>query len=124
MILWQNKAVRVEARSVPRFLWTTASIDVYLEEQCVLRTGGKLDLQGTYSTPFSFGGSEHRADLTWGLCSQQQFPYQLRIDGQLVDESRVRVKNFHLGYIPVFIVIALVFVFIRYVLSHLFKHTV
>ena len=123
MISWQNKSVRVEARTVPRFMWTTASIDVYLGEECVLRTGGKVDFKGTYSTSFNFDGSEHRADLTWGLCRQRHFPYQLRIDGRLIDESRVQVKNFQLVYIPVSIVIALLFVFIRYILPHLFSHT-
>src|SRR5215472_17486890 len=103
MISWQNKLVRVEARPVPRFMWTTISIDVYLDDQCILRTGGKYERTGTCSTSFSFNGSEHQAELSWGTYRQQHFPYELRIDGELVDESRVRVKNFALGYIPVLI---------------------
>jgi hypothetical protein len=121
MISWQNKLVRVEARPVLRFMWTTVSIDVYLDDQCILRTGGKYERNGTYSTSFSFGGSEHRAEVTWGRYRQRHFPYQLRIDGELIDDSQVRVKNFALGYIPVLIFTALILVFYRYTLPHIFR---
>src|SRR2546426_11480508 len=65
MISWRNKPVRVRARLVPRFFWTTASIDVFLEDKCILRTGGQFKFTGSHSASFTDGRSEHQADLTW-----------------------------------------------------------
>jgi hypothetical protein len=68
-ISWQGKTVQVRARYVPRFLWTTASIDVFLDARCVFRTGGKLKVTGSHSASFGDGGSEHLMELTWGCSS-------------------------------------------------------
>jgi hypothetical protein len=79
--------------SIPRFFWMTASIDVYLDNECILRTGGQLNLTGSVAATFSDGGSAHQAELRWGNSRWYRFPYQLRIDGMPVDESQVLVEN-------------------------------
>jgi len=47
IIRWQDSAVDVQARLDPRFLWSTASIDVFLDEECIFRTGGQLKATGS-----------------------------------------------------------------------------
>jgi hypothetical protein len=93
MITWQDRAVRVQARLIPRFLWTTASIDVFLDDECILRTGGQLKPTGAHSAEFGYKGVVHRAELTWGRGAFRSFPYRLEIDGAPVSESRVAVQN-------------------------------
>ena len=107
MISWEGKTVRVQASYVPRFLWATASIDVFLGDQCVLRTGGQLKLTGSHSTSFSDDGSEHQIELSWGRSRNFRFPYQLRIDGVTVDDSHVQVGNWYMIGIPAFVLVAL-----------------
>ena len=116
MVFWRDKIIRVEASSVPRFLWATASIDVFLGEQCILRTGGQPALKGSYSTVFQDGGTEHQAELSWGYIRQHQFPYKLHIDGALIVESQVFVRNWQLGFIPVLIITALLFSLIQLIM--------
>ena len=111
MISWRDKEVRVQARLLPRFLWTTASIDVFLGERCILRTGGQLKLKGSHGASFSNGDSEHQAELSWGYARQHAFPYRLSIDGTPVSESQVFVRNWSMGFIPVIIIGALLFLF-------------
>ncbi|MFZ1074449.1 MAG: hypothetical protein WAO21_13570 [Verrucomicrobiia bacterium] len=111
MISWQGKTLRVQARYVPRFLWTTASIDVFLDDRCILRTGGKLKLTGSYTALFNDGGSEHQAELRWGQSRNFRFPYHLRIDGVIVDDSLVHIENRYMTRIPAFIIVALLFSF-------------
>ncbi len=115
MISWQGKTVRVQARYVPRFLWTTASIDVFWGDQCLLRTGGKFKLTGSYSTSFRDSGSEHQIELSWGQSSNFHFPYQLRIDGAIVDDSKVHVENQHMIMVPAIIIVASMFLFFGFV---------
>jgi hypothetical protein len=107
MITWQGKAVLVRSNYIPRFLWTTASIDVFLDDRCVFRTGGQLKTVGSHSASFSDGGSDHQMELTWGRSRDFRFPYQLRIDGVLVKESQVQVENQHMIMIPALMIIAL-----------------
>ena len=94
---WQGNEIQVTARLLPRFLWSTASIDVSVAGTCVLQTGGQPRITGASSSEFSRNGVVHRAELAWrrgALCS---FPYRLQIDGVLVSESRVRVENWPLS---------------------------
>jgi hypothetical protein len=93
-ITWQGHTVDVQAWMVPRYLWTTASIDVYLDGQLMLATGGQLEFVGSYSSTFVHAGATHTAELSWGSSGLSLwFPYQLRIDSVLVAESRVHVRN-------------------------------
>lgn len=105
-IKWQGSPVDVQARLVPRYLWNTASVDVFLDGQRILRTGGQFKFTGSYSTTFTHAGSTHKAELSWGLCSLSfSFPYRLRIDGAPVVDSRVRIRNW-----PVALIVAAVLV--------------
>src|SRR5436190_15479343 len=105
MSSWRDKPVRVTSSYVPRYLWTTASIDVFLGNQCVLRTGGQAKLTGAHSGSFSDGGEEHRVELKWGQSIGFRFPYQLRINGVLIAGSIVRVENEIMVGIPAFIIV-------------------
>ena len=96
-IRWQSNAIDVQARLVPRFLWTAASIDVLLNGRCILKTGGQMKLIGSCSTAFSHSEATHKAELSWGVGGLFSFPYKLRIDDILISDSRVRVRNWPLG---------------------------
>jgi hypothetical protein len=64
-IRWRGSEVEVKARLVPRYFWTTASIDVYLDAQCILRTGGVMKLTGSSRAEFDQDGSRHSVELSW-----------------------------------------------------------
>jgi hypothetical protein len=115
IIKWQDSAVDVQARLVPRFLWSTASIDVFLDKQCILRTGGQLKATGLHSATFTHSGSTHTAELSWGYGLLFSFPYKLRIDGAPVSEARVRVQNWPLGLFIAFLVAAVVLALFHFV---------
>jgi hypothetical protein len=118
MILWRDKTVRVRARLIPRFLWLTASIDVFLGKTCILRTGGQLKMTGSHSATFADGNSEHKAVLAWQRSRQHRFPYQLQIDGIDLDNAHVGVENWRMGYIPSFLILSLLIVIMRQILPH------
>src|SRR5579862_8710236 len=104
IIQWQGNKIDVRARLIPRFLWSTASIDVFLDGQCILRTGGQLKFTGSHSTTFTHAGSTHMADLTWKCGFLRYFPYKLRIDDTIVSEARVYVQNWPLGLVIAFLI--------------------
>jgi hypothetical protein len=105
VIKWQNSAVDVQARLIPRFLWSTASIDVSLDGQRILSTGGQMKFTGSHSTTFTHSGSMHTAELSWGTSGLSfSFPYQLRIDDVHVSASRVRIKNWPIVLIPAILI--------------------
>src|ERR1700691_4993838 len=94
IIEWQGSKVEVRARLVPRYFWNTASIDVCLDGQQILRTGGQLRLKGSCSTSFTHANRTHIVILSWGYSGLTfSFPYELRIDGASVATSRVRIQN-------------------------------
>lgn len=119
-ITWQGKAVSVRANYIPRFLWTTASIDVFLDGRCVFRTGGQLKSIGSHAAIFNDGGFEHRMELKWGRSRDFCFPYELYIDGVLAGKSQVRVENQHLILIPALLIIALM-ALVALALNSIFK---
>jgi hypothetical protein len=97
-VLWEGSAVDVRARVVPRCLWTTASIDVYLGGRCILKTGGQMKAVGSSTAEFYHGGAVHTAELSWGQARMRHplsltFPYQLCFDGAKVAVSEVSVEN-------------------------------
>ncbi len=108
-VTWRGKTVKVRAHLVPRFLFSSASIDVYLNGECVFRTGGKINPTGSHSAAVRIGGSEHQIEVAWGRSRNFCFPYQLRIDGELVTESLVQVENQPLMLIPAFFMFAVMF---------------
>jgi hypothetical protein len=84
----------------------TASIDVYLGEMCILRTGGQFKMTGSQSTTFVDENSEHHVVLRWGRVRRHRFPYQLQIDGVDLDDAHVGVENWRMACIPSFIILA------------------
>lgn len=105
IIKWQDRTVDVQARLVPRYLWNTASIDVLVDGQQILRTGGQLKLKGSHSGTFTHAGSTHNAELSWKFGGLSlSFPYELRIDGATVATSRVHIRNWPVGLIAAVVV--------------------
>ena len=93
-IRWHDCAVEVKARLVPRYLWTTASIDVFLNGRCIVQTGGQMRITGSSSAEFDHDGTTHVVELAWGKAWGSQFPYVLTIDNAKVALSDVPVENF------------------------------
>jgi hypothetical protein len=106
-IRWRGSTVEVKARLVPRYFWTTASIDVYLDGQCILQTGGQQKVTGSSWADFDHGGSKHSVELSWEAVRGFEFPYVLRINDAKVALAGVPVENAWLLVIPVLILIAL-----------------
>jgi hypothetical protein len=120
-IEWQQSLVDVQARLVPRFLWSTASIDVFLEGNCILRTGGQLKLKGSHSSTFLRSGSTHIAELSWEYGFLTHFPYKLSIDGTPIAKDRVYVRNWPLVFVSVVIYFITIFAILHFVLLGLHK---
>jgi hypothetical protein len=97
---WRGRTVEVTARFIPKYLWMTASIDVYLDSGCVLQTGGKLESTGSVIARFYDSGSTHDIELRWGRGALRSFPITIMIDGALVAGSRVFVSNWPLALWP------------------------
>jgi hypothetical protein len=97
---WRGRSVEVTARLIPRYLWTTASIDVYIDSECVLRTGGQMKSVGTATDEFYASGSIHTVELTWGRPGIGSFPVTIAIDDEFVADSRVCVENWPIGLWP------------------------
>jgi hypothetical protein len=112
---WHGCTVEVTARLVPRYLWTTSSIDVFLDGRCILRTGGQMKVTGSSSAEFQHDGATHTVAISWGRVQQRglirrRFPYDLTIDGAKVAASEVPVENSGLLVIPL-LALAALFVF-------------
>lgn len=102
MTRWKDFDVEVTADLVPRYFWTTASINVYLNDQCVLRTGGVLRTKGTQTTSFRHENKNHALKLNWkSALLGMSFPYQLSIDGTPVVTAKVRPRNWPVVIIAV-----------------------
>jgi hypothetical protein len=90
---WNGRTVEVTARLIPRYLWSTASIDVFLDGECILQTGGQMRIIGLSEAEFHHDGALHAVKLSWGQAHRLSFPYQLWIDGAKVLVSDVPVAN-------------------------------
>jgi hypothetical protein len=90
---WSGSLLEVRARAIPRFLWTTVSIDVLLDCEPVLRTGGQLKSAGTASAQVLYRGKYREFELSWSNVQSGGFPYVLRIDGERALSSTVAVEN-------------------------------
>jgi len=101
---WRGRAVEVTGHLIPRYLWTTASIDVFIDSECVLRTGGQLKSVGGTTADFYDSGSTHEIALHWRCPLLTGFPIRITIDGELVAESYVTVDNWQLALWPVLLV--------------------
>ena len=120
MSTWNNRNITVNAWYIPKFLWTTASIDVFLDQECILRTGGQAKLTGGHSGAFTHEGAQHQVELTWGQSTGDfAFPYRVFIDAQPVDEGIVRVENRHMMFIPAILIVAVVVLIMGFLARHL-----
>jgi hypothetical protein len=116
VIKWQGSTVDVQARLVPRFLWNTASIDVFLDGQPILRTGGRFKFTGSHSSPFTHAGSTHTAELSWGFCGLSfSIPYQLRVDDAPVVASRVQIRNWPVALVVIIMAAAALSVIFHFI---------
>jgi len=116
IITWQDKPVEVQARMVPRYLWSTASIEVFLDGQLILSTGGQIKFTGSQSTRFNYSGASHTAELNWGGSGFGfSFPYRLVIDGVPVSAARVRVRNWPIGVIAAIAIAAVLVMIFHFV---------
>jgi hypothetical protein len=109
---WHGTTVEVTARLVPRYLWTTSAIDVFLDGRCILRTDGQMKITGSSSAEFHHDGTAHTVELSWGRVHQRGvirccFPYQLTIDGAKVAVAEVAVENAGLLIIPMLVLASL-----------------
>jgi len=103
---WHGRSLEVTGYLIPRYLWLTASIDVHIDSQCVLQTGGQLKSVGGSTAEFYDSGSTHRITLTWGSPWITGFPVRISIDGELVAESWVTVDYWPLALWPIGLVAA------------------
>jgi hypothetical protein len=115
-VAWNGVAVLVTSRLVSRYFWMTASIDVWVDGNRVLRSGGVLRFTGNHSETFRFCDGTQQVKLTWGAGWLRSFPFKLQIDDVLVAESRVVIENWWLMFWPFFL--AMGFVFVRLALQH------
>jgi len=114
IIKWRDSTVEVQARLVPRWLWTTASIDVLVDGRTILRTGGQMKFTGSHSTQFTHSGATHAAELCWGAGGVSlSIPYQLRLDGVAVSDSQVPVRNWPVGLVGAILMAAVVVMIFR-----------
>ena len=97
---WKGQPVLVTSKLIPRFLWQTASIDVYVNKQCVLQTGGQFKATGSHTSQFRDAGKAHEALLKWGHATLRSFPIEFLIDGERVLEARVYTSNWLIGLVP------------------------
>jgi hypothetical protein len=104
MTRWQNSDLEIKCAVVPRYFWTTASIDVFLNGACILRTGGVFKSSGAQKNAFTQNGREHEVELSWQSPEMIiYFPYKLLIDGELIASSRIAPGNWPILCIPVVI---------------------
>jgi hypothetical protein len=100
-VRWNDCDLEVRAKAVPRYFWTTASIDVYLDDLCILRTGGVLAVKGAQTTTFRQKTETHVLKLSW-RSPQKGFslPYELSIDERPVATAAVLPTNWPLYFMP------------------------
>ena len=110
----RGKNIEVAARLIPKFLWLTASVDVFVNSACVLQTGGKMKMTGSSSARFDDSGGAHDVELKWGWARLRWFPIKILIDGEMVAQSRAFVENWPLAHWPTaVVVVALAWLFWR-----------
>jgi len=104
---WQGQPVSVSCHMVSRYAWTSATIDVAVGEQVVLRTGGAAKVTGRHAETFEFRGTRHTAELSWGVSLWYAFPFSLTIDGTEIVKSRVSISNWWLAWWPFYLALGI-----------------
>jgi hypothetical protein len=113
--IWNGHRVTVEAYKLARRAWITTSIDVLLDSEAILKSGGKLQFTGTCSEIFHQEDGDHRVDLSWGRSFWGlSFPFRARIDGVEVCSGRVRVARWYVQWLFVVLAVALAWLWIAH----------
>jgi hypothetical protein len=76
----------------------TTSIDLLIGGNHILTTGALTGMIGSSTQTFIYEGKSHDAVLKWGPRSFRSIPYDVEIDGALVETSRVHVSNWWARY--------------------------
>ena len=97
---WNGVPLRITCRLVPRWAFTTASIDVYLDDRPTLRTGGVFKIVGSQVEQFEFAGERHELSVSWGKASPRHFPVTVSVDGIALANRKVPIENWYMGYWP------------------------
>jgi hypothetical protein len=97
---WNDRVIAVTAHLVPRYAWTSATIDVEVGNDTVLGTGGVLKVSGKHVETFELLGTAHTVQITWDKAALRSLPFSLHIDGAIILGSRVPVANWWLGLWP------------------------
>ena len=97
---WNGSKFVVTSTLLARKLWQAASIDVFIDGTCLLRTGGVLKLIGTHSADFEHEGARHQVTLSWGHASFRSFPIKVEVDGAILFEGHVVSSNWPLSFWP------------------------
>lgn len=105
-VSWNGADVAITARTIPRWAWNTASIDVAVNGRNILRTGGVFRFTGKHIEHFDFRGSSHVCEIAWGMASLRYFPFSLNIDGLPILKSRVPIQNWWYALWPWVVVVA------------------
>ncbi len=92
---WRGHMVRVQARLLPRTLYTAADITVEVDGVVVLHTGGQRKITGSVRERFRNDGVDHGVELAWGAgTSGRGFPVTVTIDDDVVvNGDFVRLQN-------------------------------
>ena len=104
---WNGSTVEVTARLLPRKAFLAASIDVHINRETKLRTGGVFKIVGEYQEQVELSGSHHKLALAWGKAAPRSFPVKLTIDDRVVLEESVRISNWYAAYWPWALVVSL-----------------
>ncbi|HSM95293.1 MAG TPA: hypothetical protein VLT91_04560 [Rhizomicrobium sp.] len=99
---WDDVDVAVESVLVPRYLYTSASVNVYVAGNCILQTGGVMRFSGKNMAEFAHNGTDHQVVLDW-TSGRSSVGYTLMIDGDKILEGSVFPRNALMGMTPVFI---------------------
>jgi hypothetical protein len=97
---WNGTTLTATSKLVPKLLWQTASIDIFINGKCILQSGGQAKVTGSLRAQFEHEGQIHGVKLTWGRAALRSFPIEVSIDDQPVLKSRVFTKNWPLTYLP------------------------
>ena len=98
------------ARTVPRYAYQSASIEVAVNGRPVLRTGGVLKVVGEHVDTFEHDGKQHSICLRWGrIRLKKGFPFWLTIDDTAILEGSVPVQSWWLSLWPYAAILALWF---------------
>ncbi len=97
---WEDGKITVTSTLLPKILWQTASIDVFLNEKCLLKTNGQLKITGSHTAQFTHNTVNHEVILIWGTGGLRTFPIEVSIDGKQIIKSEIYTSNWILGCLP------------------------